>query len=386
MREAIPAQKQTGRKFQPKSPARANCDNSHPPCYLVRTMRMLILFALFLGVTLPGVAQSGPLPQPEQIKDPRAILAAAAAYYDFNDPSLRPFHLKATYQLYDDKGKPSEQGTFEYWWASPKVHRSTWSRPSATHTSWHTADGKEAYITTGENLRYFERGLPSDLFSPLPNATSVDPLKTRLLRNQIKLSGASYPCVSERLLKFEESADFRMLPTSCFEPMSPILRFGFAFTGAVTTTYNNVVRFQGKFLAKTIEVVAGHQNLFTVAVSEISPIDPADPVLMPPQYAVFKPDSVESTGQIGLGSLVKKERPRYPEEAKEQHVQGIVLIEATIAIDGRIKNPSVIFSSSPLLSSPSLEAVSHWEYKPYLLDGTPVEVETIVAEVFSLGP
>jgi len=50
----------------------------------------------------------------ELTKDPQAVFAAAAPFYDYSSPTLKPFHLKATYQLYEN-GQPAEQGTFEYW-------------------------------------------------------------------------------------------------------------------------------------------------------------------------------------------------------------------------------------------------------------------------------
>src|SRR5580698_1750358 len=149
-------------------------------------MRAQILVAVFLLGAFAASAQDTPTPQPGQLKDPRAILAAAAPFYDFSDPTLKPFHLKATYQLYDDKGNPAEQGTFEYWWASPKVYRVSWSRPGATRTDWYTADGKQAYVEAGERLGYFEKGLQSNLFSPLLSSEAIDPSKIRLILNDVK--------------------------------------------------------------------------------------------------------------------------------------------------------------------------------------------------------
>lgn len=158
-------------------------------------MRAQILIALYLAGTLASFAQDAPAPQPGKIKDPRAILAAAAPFYDFSDPALRPWHLKAAYQLYDDKGNPAEQGIFEYWWASPMVYRVSWSRRSAKRTDWHTADGKSAYETTGDGLSFFEYKLQSALFSPLPESADLDPAKIRLDRQEVKLGNAKFPCV-----------------------------------------------------------------------------------------------------------------------------------------------------------------------------------------------
>ncbi len=122
------------------------------PCYLFCTMRWLLLSAFFLtavmgasGQTATGTTQSLP-------DDPQKLLAAAEPFYNFNSPELKPWHLKATYQLYDDKGNPSEQGTYEYWWASPQVYRSTWTRRKATYSDWHTADGRHLVLAMGNAL------------------------------------------------------------------------------------------------------------------------------------------------------------------------------------------------------------------------------------------
>lgn len=348
-------------------------------------MRAQILVAVFLLGAFAASAQDTPVPQPGQLKDPRAILAEAAPFYDFNDPALKPFHLKATYQLYDENGKPSEQGTFEYWWASPKVHRASWSRPSATRTDWHTADDKEAYVETGEHLGYFENGLRSNLLSPLPSTEAINPSKIHLIRNDVKLGGTRFPCVSEAPLKGDEPSDFRLLPTKCFDPTLPALRFEFNSQGVVATNFDNLARFQGKFLARTIQILGGTQKLFTAAVDTTNAIDPSDSALVPSQDAIIKPDARHNAGPLEVGSLSKKQTPVYPPIAKAERLQGTVLIEATIGTDGKIKDPRVLLASSPLFSAPSLDAVSQWEYKPYLLNGVPIEVETLITVTFTLG-
>ncbi|MGO9325135.1 MAG: TonB family protein [Terracidiphilus sp.] len=344
-----------------------------------------ILIAICFVGALSGLAQEATAPQPGQIKDPRAILAAAAPFYDFSDPTLKPWHLKASYQLYDDKGNPSEQGTFEYWWVSPKVYRSTWSRPSASHTHWQTAGGTEAYVETGERLRYFEENLSSDLFSPLPTAAEIDPTKIRLLRNKIKLVGENLVCVSEKPTKGEEPSDFRVLPTECFDAVLPVERFSLDSQGVVATAYDNVVSFQGKFLTHSVQITVGKQKLFSASVDSVGVLDASDPALIPPQDATFKPDAVQSKGRVDIGSLMKTKPLDFPAFAREQGVQGTVVVDVVVGADGTIKDPHVIYSPSPLLSTSTLEALSHWEYKPYLLDGKPIEVDIIIAMTFSLG-
>ena len=65
-------------------------------------------------------------------------------------------------------------------------------------------------------------------------------------------------------------------------------------------------------------------------------------------------------------------------------MQGIVVLSATISRSGTIENLHVL-SGPPLLTSAAEEAVRTWRYRPYLLNGEPVEVETTVNVVFNLG-
>jgi len=64
-------------------------------------------------------------------------------------------------------------------------------------------------------------------------------------------------------------------------------------------------------------------------------------------------------------------------------VQGEVLLKAVIDVNGNIQNLQLI-SGHPMLVPAAISAVQGWKYKPYLLNGQPVEVETMVTVIFSL--
>jgi protein TonB len=84
------------------------------------------------------------------------------------------------------------------------------------------------------------------------------------------------------------------------------------------------------------------------------------------------------------GNLLQKTIPQYPAIAKAARIQGTVVLQATISKSGTIQNLKVI-SGPPMLQQAALEAVRSWRYRPYLLNGDPVEVETTVNVVFNLG-
>jgi len=77
-------------------------------------------------------------------------------------------------------------------------------------------------------------------------------------------------------------------------------------------------------------------------------------------------------GRITPAEPIYKKAPEYPKTARQLGASGVVEIEATISVDGKVKNAKVI-QGNPMLQKPALEAVSEWRYKPALLNGKPVE-------------
>jgi protein TonB len=82
--------------------------------------------------------------------------------------------------------------------------------------------------------------------------------------------------------------------------------------------------------------------------------------------------------------LIDGPRPAYPTIAKTTRTQGLVRIQAIIAVDGTIRNLKVI-SGPPLLVNAAVEAVSRWRYQPTLLSGNAVEVITEIDVNFTLA-
>ena len=349
------------------------------------------LLAFYLVVALKAFSQAAPSTLPDLPKDPRAVLAMAAPVYDFNDAALKPWHLKATYQLYDQNGKPSEQGTFEYWWASPKVNRTTWTRPAATHSDWYTADGKYSYKATGGALEYFEYKLQSALLSPLPDPKDLDPTKIRLDRKlEGMYAGVKTPCIMVVPLMPQhgqiQTVPVGLFPTYCFDPKLPALRVSFSW-GAIAMEFNHIVEVQGKYLAKEILLLEGKRAILSAKVDTVEGLKSTDAALVPPADA--KTPSSDKPAQLApgvmVGMLIKKQQPVYPQDAKDARVSGTVVLRAKIGMDGSIHDLHVDSAPWPSLAASALWAVSQWQYKPYLLNGEPVDVETTVNVIYSLG-
>jgi periplasmic protein TonB len=84
------------------------------------------------------------------------------------------------------------------------------------------------------------------------------------------------------------------------------------------------------------------------------------------------------------GLLVFNPKPVYPPIALASRTQGTVVLEAIISKTGSIENLRVV-SGPGMLRQSALDAVRQWRYRPYTLDGLPVEVETTVNVVFTLN-
>jgi len=99
---------------------------------------------------------------------------------------------------------------------------------------------------------------------------------------------------------------------------------------------------------------------------------------------VATPQRVRVSTGVATGLLIKKVTPNYPQLAKQARIQGTVVLQAEISKDGTIQNLQLI-SGHPMLAPAAIEAVRQWRYKPYLLNGEPVAVETTVQVNFSLS-
>jgi TonB family protein len=90
-----------------------------------------------------------------------------------------------------------------------------------------------------------------------------------------------------------------------------------------------------------------------------------------------------SAGQMA-GNLISRPDPVYPPIAKAAHVQGAVVLRAVISKTGEVTNYAVA-SGPEMLRGSAIDAVKQWKYKPYLVNGMPMEVETTITVNFTFG-
>jgi periplasmic protein TonB len=95
------------------------------------------------------------------------------------------------------------------------------------------------------------------------------------------------------------------------------------------------------------------------------------------------PKRVRVSGGVSSGLILKKVNPVYPKKARKKHIQGTVILHAIISKEGDLEDLTLI-SGDPLLAQAALDAAKQWKYRPYLLQGHPVEVDTQIQMNFTL--
>jgi protein TonB len=105
------------------------------------------------------------------------------------------------------------------------------------------------------------------------------------------------------------------------------------------------------------------------------------PVAVP---KVATPQRVRVSQGVSAGLLVRRVNPTYPPLARQARISGQVVLRAVISKDGSIEGLTLV-SGHPMLAPAAIDAVKQWKYRPYLLNGEPVEVDTEVLVNFTLA-
>jgi TonB family protein len=118
-------------------------------------------------------------------------------------------------------------------------------------------------------------------------------------------------------------------------------------------------------------------------VSEVPATSAASDPSTPSPDNTKLPQKLRVAQGVMEGQLLHRVEPVYPPEARRNHIQGTVLLQATIGKDGRIHGVKAVAGPKELIEA-SIGAIEQWRYRPYLLEGEPVEVETTIKIEFRM--
>lgn len=142
--------------------------------------------------------------------------------------------------------------------------------------------------------------------------------------------------------------------------------------------------FLGAFLAAASIAIShpagppAHLDALNVAVQTASPSPSPSPA--PPQPPKV-PKKLRISQGVAEELIVRRVQPKYPAKARQKHLTGDVMLQVGIDRSGNVDSVKVL-KGDPILAQAASEAVKQWKFKPFLLNGEPVELETNVKVVF----
>jgi TonB family protein len=310
-------------------------------------------------------------------------LNRAIALNSIDDPQLKPWHLKLSFQLYDAKGNPTEKGMIDKWWAGPSMEKTVYTSPSYTSTEVRTKDG--LYRNKGAS------SVPSllelvlrQVVHPMQSERDIADSKPDLRKET--LSKTPMDCIMlAQQIKNVAYAPLGLFPTYCFDRDEDSLRVSYDF-GSQLIVRSRIGTFQQRTvvvdqttLQNSITEVSAHLDSLQSIVPNESEFSPSA------DLEEVKPNQVVVASGVMADLKLGGVNPSYPETSRRNHVSGSVVLRVRIGSDGHIHSLKVISTPDADLAIASLAAVRQWTYKPYLLNGEPVEVDTQITVNFNFG-
>jgi len=311
-------------------------------------------------------------------KDPKDLMLLAAKVNGLSSMGDRAWYVMADFQTFDADGKPKDKGTFEEWWAGPEKYKISYTSSDFNQVLYH--EGGKSLVTGDKGMAPLpELMAKKNLFDPLPEETEVQ--KNEYVEKNFDENTKSGKKVELRCI--QEKTKYSPAHSNCFELDAPYLRVE-SSGGGLLVVFNNIVKADGHYIAKQINVLNSGLAILNLNVTALEfPTDIADAMFVPPPSAVAA-QVFWGDPSVVAGKKIGGDDPHYPVNAKIDRIQGTVILSARINKAGTIDDLQVVSGPQALRKS-SFDAVKTWKYKPYLLNGEPVEVQTQINVIYTLG-
>lgn len=213
-----------------------------------------------------GGASMTPMP-----RDPAEILALGARVNGLSGPDIQPWHIKLQYKTFNSDGSEKDSGSYEEFWISAKKYKRSYISSSFTQTDFATERG--LFRVGNQNWPGFlEEKLRSILIEPVPSNIQINDIKLKkadqsfgplLLRCIVLEPKNSLPV---RVIGYPDSSRFVHY---CLGQEQPVLRFYSQGAGTFDTLYNDIILFQGHYLARDVRVTNQGKPLLSLHVETL---------------------------------------------------------------------------------------------------------------------
>jgi hypothetical protein len=315
------------------------------------SLRIGLLFTSFAALTLPVYGG-----------DWRDHIRSAVAKSTLNQPGTPPFHLRAELSPYRPGTGPADRtGTIEIWWVSPAQWKREIQIPQF-HQLAIMNDGKEWQQNDGDYFPEWLREITNDLLDPIPDLDRV-----------LDESGGAASWQS-----FSSDGSVRK-SVGCGLSVLELLTFG-TCTGW-GGEFSDFRPFEDRIIARKIS-----EEGATARVTVLEDLDPSSVTFSPPPGTPGSP--LIHTVALDEISLRKNLQPGPPPQwpAIQDGPQEGALTTTYVLVDrtGAVRDVGMILSDSPWLENTAKEYISGLRFKPFLVDGEPVQVISRITMSFKI--
>lgn len=329
--------------------------------------------------TAPAVSTTAP-------SDPAELLKLAATLNGLLVPGGKPWHLKASYDVFDGDGKRTEQGTYEMFWVNSKKFKRSYLSKSFSQTDFGTDSG---IFRTGDREwpsgpeRIVEGKL---LLINLPGEELLRATTQEAFERKVGLGSLKCIALNTRPPRPLNAAS--NLPTYCFDMSTLALRYesgsGSTFSDLASgTSRNQIVSFNNRLVSREVLVTLFDRPYVTIHVETLEGLTAVnDADFQHPSNAILAPHPRTRVLQNQMDErLLKLGERGFALLAHPGGGDGRVILEVVVGKDGHVLNVRAL-SGSQIFQSAAIESVRQRVYKPYLVAGEPVEVVTEIALTF----
>jgi hypothetical protein len=298
--------------------------------------------------------------------NPATILQLASGQNGMDFHASVPWHIKLSYDQFDEDGDNVHSGTFEEFYVAPKRYKQILTGDVLNQVNIATESGLyrsgdldwvgavELQVQNEVELPLYRSGLNRDKSRPESTVWQV--------------GKASLPCVILR--RTDMTISDNGLPKFCFDPNSVRLRYTRG-KGWDETVYNNPVVFQGRTLARDTTVTQAGKPYLKIHVEIFEPLTQVD-------ESLFAPPTGSSLigGRIKLGSAILMDEYLISRGALAgSGEQGKVDLRFVVGKDGRVIESQVLDGPEKLRKT-ALKSLGEYRFKPFMVLDQPVEVES----------
>ena len=278
-------------------------------------------------------------------------------------PGLAPWHIAITYDQFDQDGDNTHSGVYEEYWEGAKKYKRIYRSDNLHQTD---------YATNSGLYRLGDQRWPSadeievrnEVVAPFFQTADLEGLQGR---SRMRIFGHDeFPCVY--LDNGSASSDPMQY---CFEPGASLLRYARG-NGWNQTVYNEVISFQDRFVARSVTVTDGGKPYLNLRVDKIESLTDVDDTLFSPPSEAVALSGKRATGVSPIW-IDGSRSPQFSAPLNRQHFK--VEIDLVIGKDGHVLDAKAT-SGPPEAYKACEDAARKWRFKPFLVLGEPVEVET----------